>query len=92
MQNNRISGVLIFALLTAVVHPVPGLASELGFKGNLLDRPCQVAAESLQQEVVFKTRPAKDFWYYSPGYSPAESFSVKLVNCHPSTMGEFSSI
>lgn len=87
MQDNRISGVLIFALLTAVVHPVSGLASELGFKGNMLDRPCQVAAESLQQEVVFKTRPAKDFWY-SPGYSPAESFSVKLVNCHPSTMGK----
>ena len=39
MQDNRISGVLIFALLTAVVHPVSGLASELGFKGNLLDRP-----------------------------------------------------
>lgn len=37
MQDNRISGVLIFALLTAVVHPVSGLASELGFKGNLLD-------------------------------------------------------
>lgn len=87
MQDNRISGMLIFALLTAVIHPAFGLASELSFKGNLLDKPCQVAAESLQQEVVFKARPAKDFWY-SPGYSPAESFSVKLVNCHPSTLGK----
>lgn len=59
----------------------------LGFKGNLLDRPCQVAPESVSQDVVFFDTPARQFWFW-PGKTYNEKFSVKLVNCHATTMGK----
>lgn len=88
MLNNNVSRMLLYSLLFIVLLPAAGGASELGFKGSLLDRPCQIAAASLIQDVIFKTRPAKDFWHF-PGRSPTESFSVKLINCHLTTLGKF---
>ncbi|EAA9231910.1 type 1 fimbrial protein [Salmonella enterica subsp. enterica serovar Give] len=87
MQNNRISGVLIFALLTALVQPVSGLASELRFKGNLLDRPCQLDPSSAAQEVTFMDT-ASHIYHVWPGKSYEEEFQIKLVNCYVTTMGK----
>ena len=62
-------------------------ASDVAFKGNLLDIPCQVSADSLDKHIVFKTRATRDFWS-QPGRSPTESFVIKLENCHPTAFGK----
>lgn len=60
-------GALFSVLLSVVFLPVSVCASELGFKGNLLDRPCQIDPSSAVQDVTFMdtathlyhARPAK---------------------------------
>ncbi|MEC9534034.1 fimbrial protein [Escherichia marmotae] len=60
-------------------------AVNVTFKGELLDRPCQIDSGSLNQDVEFPERPAKDF-QYAPGRGPAENFSIRLVQCNTSTI------
>ncbi|EAA8874324.1 type 1 fimbrial protein [Salmonella enterica] len=55
-------------------------AVTVNFDGELLDRPCQVAPESLQQDVIFLERPARDFWM-APARSPVEKFTIRLMEC-----------
>ena len=50
----RMHRALFRILLLAIFLPVCGYASELGFKGNLLDRPCQIDPSSVAQEVTFR--------------------------------------
>ncbi|WP_240645356.1 hypothetical protein [Escherichia albertii] len=49
MNKNRMHGVLFSVLLSVTFLPVSGYASELEFKGNLLDRPCQIDPSSVAQ-------------------------------------------
>lgn len=60
-------------------------AVNITFGGELLDRPCQVDPASDGQTVRFLERPVKDF-QYAPGRGPAESFSIRLVQCNTSTI------
>ncbi|HGB4478452.1 TPA: fimbrial protein [Salmonella enterica] len=59
----------------------------LGFKGNLLDRPCQVDPSSASQEVLF-LETSTPLYHKWPGRSYEERFAIKLINCHASTMGK----
>ena len=64
-------------LLFAALSAGQAMASDVAFRGNLLDRPCHVSGDSLKKHVVFKTRASRDFWY-PPGRSPTESFVIRL--------------
>ncbi|EPY3080997.1 fimbrial protein [Shigella sonnei] len=57
------------------------------FKGELLDWPCRVAPESASQDVVFRDTSLRQFWFW-PGRTGSQRFSVKLVNCHSTTLGK----
>ncbi|HHN6603704.1 TPA: fimbrial protein [Escherichia coli] len=87
MNKNRMHGALFSVLLSAIFLPVSGYASELGFKGNLLDRPCQIDPSSAAQDVMFRETSAP-LYHVWPGKSYEEKFQIKLVNCHASTMGK----
>lgn len=78
-------GALFSVLFSAVFLPASGYASELGFKGNLLDRPCQIDPSSVAQDVSFR-ETATSLYHAWPGKSYEEKFQIKLVNCHTSTM------
>lgn len=43
-------------LLFAALSAGQAMASDVAFRGNLLDRPCHVSGDSLNKHVVFKTR------------------------------------
>ncbi|MEE7091153.1 fimbrial protein [Escherichia coli O10] len=87
MNKNRMHGALFSVLLSAIFLPVSGYASELGFKGNLLDRPCQIDPSSVAQDVTFR-ETATPLYHVWPGKSYEEKFQIKLVNCHATTMGK----
>lgn len=87
MNKNRMHGVLFSVLLSAILLPVSSYASELGFKGNLLDRPCQIDPSSAVQNVSFR-ETAAPLYHVWPGKSYEEKFQIKLVNCHATTMGK----
>lgn len=74
-------------LLFAALSAGQAIASDVAFRGNLLDRPCHVSGDSLNKHVVFKTRASRDFWY-PPGRSPTESFVIRLENCHATAVGK----
>ncbi len=78
-----ISALLLFAALS--VGQAMAATTIMGFKGNLLDRPCHVSSNSLNKQVEFKTRAARDFWY-PPGRSPTEPVVIKLENCHATSI------
>lgn len=80
-------GALFSVLLSAMFLSVSGHASELGFKGNLLDRPCQIDPSSVAQDVTFR-ETATPLYHAWPGKSYEEKFQIKLVNCHATTMGK----
>ncbi|HGB9615935.1 fimbrial protein [Escherichia coli] len=84
----RMHRALFRILLLAIFLPVCGYASELGFKGNLLDRPCQIDPSSVAQEVTFRDTATR-LYHAWPGKSYEENFQIKLVNCHATTMGKF---
>ncbi len=42
-------------LLFAALSAGQAIASDVAFRGNLLDRPCHVSGDSLNKHVVFKT-------------------------------------
>lgn len=71
---------LLFFVVLACISSWPVIAVDMEFKGELLDRPCQIEPDSLNQLVIFMERPAKDFWL-PPARSPAEPFSIKLTDC-----------
>ncbi|WP_256114192.1 fimbrial protein [Escherichia coli] len=87
MNKNSMHGALFSVLLSVVFLPVSVHASELGFKGNLLDRPCQIAPSSAAQDVTFR-ETATPLYRVWPGKSYEEKFQIKLINCHVSTMGK----
>lgn len=87
MNKNRMHGVLFSVLLSVIFLPVSGYASELGFKGNLLDRPCQIDPSSVAQDVTFMDTATR-LYHVWPGKSYEETFQIKLVNCHITTMGK----
>ncbi|HBA8866445.1 TPA: type 1 fimbrial protein [Escherichia coli] len=87
MNKNRMHGALFSVLLSVVFLPVSVCASELGFKGNLLDRPCQIDPSSAVQDVTFMDT-ATHLYHAWPGKSYEEKFQIKLANCHATTMGK----
>lgn len=46
-------------LLFAALSAGQAIASDVAFRGNLLDRPCHVSGDSLNKHVVFKTRASR---------------------------------
>ncbi|CAD5757195.1 fimbrial protein [Escherichia coli] len=87
MKKNRMHGALFSVLLSAMFLPVSGYTSELGFKGNLLDRPCQIDPSSAVQDVTFMDTATR-LYHVWPGKSYEEKFQIKLINCHATTMGK----
>ena len=74
-------------LLFAALSAGQAMASDVAFRGNLLDRPCHVSGDSLNKHVVFKTRASEGF-LVSAGRSPTESFVIRLENCHATAVGK----
>lgn len=60
-------------------------AVNVTFDGELIDRPCQIDPDSLNQTVQFLDRSVKDF-QYAPGRGPTENFSIRLVQCNTNTI------
>ncbi|GDA12234.1 TPA: type 1 fimbrial protein [Escherichia coli] len=87
MNKNRMHGALFSVLLSAMFLSVSGHASELGFKGNLLNSPCQIDPSSVAQDVTFR-ETAIPLYHVWPGKSYEEKFQIKLVNCHATTIGK----
>ncbi len=79
------TGIARLAGCLPLLLTLPAGAVNVTFDGELLDRPCQIDSASLNQTVQFLDRPAKDF-QYAPGRGPAESFSIRLVQCNTSTI------
>ncbi|HFF1867775.1 TPA: fimbrial protein [Escherichia coli] len=86
MRNNQCA--LWLGILLALMSPVTvNAAGGLDFKGNLLDRPCQIDPSSASQNVTFMDT-ATHLYHVWPGKSYEEKFQIKLVNCHATTMGK----
>lgn len=86
MRNNQRA--LWLGILLAVMSPVTvNAAGGLDFKGNLLDRPCQIDPSSAAQDVTFMDTATR-LYHVWPGKSYEEKFQIKLVNCHATTMGK----
>ena len=86
MRNNQCAlwlGILLFAMSPVTVNAAGGL----DFKGNLLDRPCQIDPSSVAQDVTFMDTATR-LYHTWPGKSYEEKFQIKLVNCHATTMGK----
>lgn len=78
---------LFWVLLSGITLISPGNAAQLEFKGNLLNRPCQIDPSSAPQDVTFRNTGAPLYQAW-PGKSYEEKFQIKLINCHASTMGK----
>ncbi len=61
--------------------------TSLEFRGNLLDIPCQLAPDSTGIVVEFR-ETATSLYRNWPGKSYEQNFSVKLENCHSTTIGK----
>lgn len=70
----------VICLLFSACVPVTSFAVDVEFTGELLDHPCQIATESLNQTLIFKERPIVDFRTV-PGRSPVEHFAITLTDC-----------
>lgn len=79
MKGLKRDGMLLSVVLACLL-PLPVMAVDMEFRGELLDRPCQIKPGDENQLVTFMDRPAKDFWF-PPARSPAESFSIHLTEC-----------
>ncbi|HFG3511667.1 TPA: fimbrial protein [Escherichia coli] len=87
VNKNRVYGALFNVLLSAIFLPVSGYASELGFKGNLLDRPCQIDLATTLQDVTFMDTATR-LYHVWPGKSHEKKFQIKLINCREAAMGK----
>lgn len=63
------------------------MAVNITFDGELLDRPCLINSDSLNQTVYFLNRPIKDF-YEGAGKSPDAVFSIRLFDCDRTAVGK----
>jgi len=84
MRNLFFGGNRIWLLLVFLLGG-QAWAVDINFDGNLLDRPCQVASESQEQNVMFMVHPTKDFWSL-PARSPVEKFTIHLADCDTSSV------
>ncbi|EAX4319108.1 type 1 fimbrial protein [Salmonella enterica subsp. enterica serovar Richmond] len=76
------------AFLTAMILvAISGQARAVtvNFDGELIDKSCQLAPESLQQDVVFLERPARYFWT-EPARSPVVKFTIRLMECNTASI------
>lgn len=79
---------ILFLVVLACMLPLPVRAADnMGFKGTLLDRPCRLDPASDGQNIELYERPVVDFWYL-PGRGPKKEFTIKLVNCHATTINK----
>lgn len=86
MRNKQCA--LWLGILLTMMSPVTvNAAGGLDFKGNLLDRPCQIDPSSVAQDVSFR-ETATPLYHVWPGKNYEEKFQIKLVNCHATTMGK----
>ncbi|KEY58126.1 fimbrial adapter PapK [Serratia sp. DD3] len=79
------AGLAILMLSLSPAHAESN--SQMQFSGELFDRPCTIDNDSLQQEVIFPTRPYRDFWVL-PAKTPSVAFAINLVHCYASTLGK----
>ncbi|HBA7870660.1 TPA: type 1 fimbrial protein [Escherichia coli] len=87
MQFGLSTSFLFLVFLISSLSSVNIYASDLEFKGNLLDRPCQIDPDSVIKDISFQDTAARLFFTW-PGRSSEQSFQIKLINCHPMTIGK----
>ncbi|MCU6345179.1 type 1 fimbrial protein [Escherichia coli] len=75
----RLAGCLPL-LLTLSVNAV-----NVTFDGELLDRPCEIDSDSLNQTIMFQERAVK-YFQLPPGKGPEEKFSIRLIHCNTSVI------
>ncbi|MFQ2131126.1 fimbrial protein [Aeromonas hydrophila] len=75
-------GLLIFPLwVNAAANDLELLGGELHLHGRIIDQPCVVAPESLEQEVEMGVVDVKQL--YASGAGEQVPFSIRLTNCKP---------
>ncbi|MBO0407982.1 fimbrial protein [Aeromonas hydrophila] len=75
-------GLLIFPLwVNAAADDLELLGGELHLHGRIIDQPCVVAPESLEQEVEMGVVDVKQL--YANGAGEQVPFSIRLTNCKP---------
>lgn len=75
-------GLLIFPLwVNAAADDLELLGGELHLHGRVIDQPCVVAPESLEQEVEMGVVDVKQL--YANGAGEQVPFSIRLTNCKP---------
>lgn len=75
-------GLLIFPLwVNAAADDLELLGGELNLHGRIIDQPCVVAPESLDQEVEMGVVDVKEL--YGNGVGELVPFSIRLTNCKP---------
>ncbi|MDX7778919.1 fimbrial protein [Aeromonas hydrophila] len=75
-------GLLIFPLwVNAAADDLELLGGELNLHGRIIDQPCVVAPESLEQEVEMGVVDVKQL--YASGAGEQVPFSIRLINCKP---------
>ncbi|MBL0434251.1 type 1 fimbrial protein [Aeromonas hydrophila] len=75
-------GLLIFPLwVNAAADDLELLGGELNLHGRIIDQPCVVAPESLEQEVEMGVVDVKQL--YANGAGEQVPFSIRLTNCKP---------
>lgn len=62
-------------------------ATDIAFKGGLLDRPCSVDPGTTNLNVVFKDITLQTF-QVAPGASYKEIFAITLINCSTATLNK----
>ncbi|WP_323889390.1 fimbrial protein [Aeromonas veronii] len=75
-------GLLIFPLwVNAAADDLELLGGELNLHGRIIDQPCVVSPESLDQEVEMGVVDVKEL--YANGVAELVPFSIRLTNCKP---------
>lgn len=82
-MRGLIESVIVSSLFVSGV----GVCENLDIKGNLIDRPCRIDPNSAALTVSFMDTALPLYRTY-PGKSYKERFTIKLINCHASTLNK----
>lgn len=88
MNNTQLIKYICAVFLTAMILMIiscQAQAVRVDFDGELIDKSCQLAPESLQQDVEFQKLSASYFWT-APARSPVEKFTIRLTECNTSSV------
>lgn len=80
-------GLIRSMIVCSMLFSAVGTCGDLEIKGNLIDRPCRIDPASSALTVSFMDT-ALPLYRVSPGRSYQEKFTIKLVDCHASTLNK----